>query len=65
MLNFGKMRYIVEFDGGATEEVQAGNDSCAIRLAYEVAMDNGLPKPYRLTRVDEDGEELKTIRIYD
>lgn len=59
------MRYIVEFDGGSTEEVQAGNDSCAIRRAYEVAMDNGLPKPYRLTRVDEDGEELKTIRLYD
>lgn len=59
------MRYIIEFDGGASEEVQAGNDASAVRKAFEVSNENNLPKPYQLTRVNDEGEEIKTIRLYD
>lgn len=57
------MRYLVEYDDGAVEEIRAKSDGQAERKAFEVAIEKHLPKPYRIIRVNEEGEEIKVIKI--
>lgn len=57
------MRYIVEYEGGATETVRAGSDGRAERKAFEVAIEKKLPRPYLMTKIDDEDNIIKVIRI--
>lgn len=57
------MRYLVEYETGATVEVYASKDCYAIKRAYEVSMINGYGKPYVVTAVDDENNEIYHIDL--
>jgi hypothetical protein len=57
------MRYLVEYETGATVEVYASKDCYAIKRAYEVSMINGYGQPYVVTAVDDENNEIYHIDL--